>query len=294
MLRFIASIFIINFLLIGSTSAKEVKSKASHLLWKVEGTNAEIYLFGTIHVGNQSMYPFPKRIKDVINKSKNFVFEVNLTPQKEMKLAMSMQKDMIYTDGSSLQDHISAELYERTLNYLNKSQPMLAVAAPKMKPWALAITASMLEIQKQGFNPQLGVEKRLQHTAAVKKKKILELETIDFQAKLLANLPNQDKFLQKTIDDIPRTKELMTKVIAMWKNGDTKGLHKELIAPMKKEMPAIYKAMMTDRNINMAKGIEKLAKTKSSYFIAVGSAHYIGNDSIITILRDKGYTITRM
>lgn len=293
MLRLIATLFIVNFLLVTTSSAKETKTKTSHLLWEVEGTDAKIYLFGTIHVGEQSMYPFPKRISQAIKDSEHLVFEVNLTPQSEMKLAMSMQKDMMYLDGTSLKDHIPSELYQKTISYLKQNQPMLAAAAPKMKPWALAITATMLEMQKAGFDAQLGIEKRLQHTAKVQKKKILELESIEFQAKLLANLPSQEKFLEKTMDDLPKTKELMTKVIGMWKSGDIAGLHKELVAPMKKEMPKVYKVMMTDRNINMAKGIEKLAKTKSSYFIALGSAHFIGEDSIIAMLRRKGYKINR-
>jgi len=46
----------------------------------------------------------------------------------------------------------------------------------------------------------------------------------------------------------------------------------------------------------MADNIESLLKTEgsSTYFVVVGAAHYIGDNSVINILEDKGYVITRM
>ena len=294
MLRLISTLFIVNFLLVSSSFAKSSDTKTSHLLWQVEGTNATIYLFGTIHVGEQSMYPFPEKVTQALKASDNIVLEINLTPENEAKMGQKMLQKAMYTDGSSLKDHISSELYQDTIAYLNEHIPMLANQAKYMKPWFLSIAATMVEIQKAGYDANLGIEKYLQHTAKVQKKKILSLESIDFQLKLLSQLPNQEKFLKKTIEELPKTKKLMTQVIKMWKEGDIKGLHKELVAPMKKEMPKVYKAMLTDRNINMVKGISKFAKTKSSYFVAVGSAHYIGAEGIITLLRKKGYTVTKL
>lgn len=52
-----------------------------------------------------------------------------------------------------------------------------------------------------------------------------------------------------------------------------------------------HEALIVNRNIVMVKSIDSLAKT-GSLFSAVGAAHLGGKKGIITLLRDKGYTVT--
>ncbi|RYZ83511.1 MAG: TraB/GumN family protein, partial [Proteobacteria bacterium] len=51
-----------------------------------------------------------------------------------------------------------------------------------------------------------------------------------------------------------------------------------------------FKALILDRNVTMANGIDSLAR-KGSLFAAVGAAHLPGKRGIIELLREKGYTV---
>ena len=50
------------------------------------------------------------------------------------------------------------------------------------------------------------------------------------------------------------------------------------------------KALITDRNKNMADRIDLLMK-KQSIFIAVGAAHLGGEEGLVNLLKRKGYTL---
>jgi uncharacterized protein YbaP (TraB family) len=54
-----------------------------------------------------------------------------------------------------------------------------------------------------------------------------------------------------------------------------------------------YKKMILDRNINMTLKIEEYLNAGDTYFVIAGLAHFIGEDGIVKMLQDKGYTVTR-
>ena len=54
--------------------------------------------------------------------------------------------------------------------------------------------------------------------------------------------------------------------------------------------PKLYRALVTDRNKRMAERIGDMAQ-KQSTFAAVGALHLPGNEGVITLLREKGYTV---
>ena len=58
----------------------------------------------------------------------------------------------------------------------------------------------------------------------------------------------------------------------------------------------LKRIMLDDRNKRMAAKIDlELEKfSAKSHFFAVGVAHYLGKNSIVDLLRKKGYTVTRI
>jgi len=55
----------------------------------------------------------------------------------------------------------------------------------------------------------------------------------------------------------------------------------------------IEEAILIDRNFGMAEKIDGYLQTDQTYFVVVGLAHYLGEDSVIQYLMDKGYTVER-
>ena len=66
------------------------------------------------------------------------------------------------------------------------------------------------------------------------------------------------------------------------------------LVKLQKENPESYKPMIKDRNDEMVKKIEGYFKEDETYTIAVGALHFFGDDGIVKLMENKGYTVTRM
>jgi uncharacterized protein YbaP (TraB family) len=62
---------------------------------------------------------------------------------------------------------------------------------------------------------------------------------------------------------------------------------------MRSASEEIYQALLVRRNANWADQIQTLLAGSGTTFIAVGSAHLAGDDSVQEILEDRGVTVTR-
>ena len=60
---------------------------------------------------------------------------------------------------------------------------------------------------------------------------------------------------------------------------------------MKDASPALYQAVLVDRNTDWANKIQTLLEGSGTAFIAVGAAHLTGDDSVQAILQKRGMTV---
>ena len=57
--------------------------------------------------------------------------------------------------------------------------------------------------------------------------------------------------------------------------------------------PSVYDALLVDRNSNWTDKISELMEGKGQALIVVGAAHLIGKDSVPSMLKKKGFAVTR-
>ena len=89
---------------------------------------------------------------------------------------------------------------------------------------------------------------------------------------------------------IPGTVFSTRKELEAWAEGDTAGLEKLLLASMKSS-PELYQRMLVDRNASWVPQVEACITARTSCFVVVGAAHLIGDDSLVAMLRKKGYKV---
>jgi uncharacterized protein YbaP (TraB family) len=75
--------------------------------------------------------------------------------------------------------------------------------------------------------------------------------------------------------------------------GDTQGLESELVTDMKDRYPELYKVLLVDRNTAWADVLAERLEGKGVSFVAVGSAHLVGEDSVQRFLAKKGIKASR-
>jgi hypothetical protein len=154
-----------------------------------------------------------------------------------------------------------------------------------------------LELLKLGFDPNYGIDKYFLSKAA-EKKKILELEGLDYQIDLLSKLSDreQELFLLYTLKDLGTLSQELDKLTQAWISGDTKGLESIMIRSVveDKKLSSVYEKVIPERNRNMASKMEVFLQGKETYFVVVGAGHLVGNQGMIEILKGKGYFVEQL
>jgi uncharacterized protein YbaP (TraB family) len=258
--------------------------------WKVTADDGSyVYLLGSVHVANKEMYPLPKAIEDAFAACDKLVVEVNEESVDQVKLMQTMMGTGMYKAGDSITKHLSEKCNKALKEFDEKNS--LPMGYTMMKPWLLAVTITVTEVQKLGFDPSLGIDKHFMTAAKEKKKEILELESVDFQLGVLSGFSDelQEKFLLSTFLEIGTIKAEFEKMIKAWKSGDVDNMEKLLFKPLKEdpELKPVYDKLFFDRNAGMTDKIEGYIASKKPHFVVMGAGHLVGDKGIVKLLMDK-------
>jgi uncharacterized protein YbaP (TraB family) len=273
-----------------------LRAEEKCFLWKVTKDGNTAYLLGSVHVATPDMYPLPKELYTAFDECKALAVEADVEKVNMAEMQAIVMKKGLYAGADTLSKKLSKESADALKAYMEKSGGALMMFE-KMKPWLVGITISMLEIQKLGFQPDLGIDKHFLDKAR-DKKKILELESASFQIDLLSGFTDeqQDKFLRYTLAEVEHMKDEMTAMITAWKKGDAAGLHDVSHKAVKKypDLVPVMKSLIDDRNVKMAEKVEGYMKSGESTFVIAGALHMTGDQGLVSLLIKKGYTVEQI
>lgn len=275
-----------------------IESGKGGFLWRVENGETTVYLQGTVHLGTEDFYPFHEKLEQAYEEADVVVPEVDIT---EVDLSSSMDSTVMhgmYMDGSSIEDHISEEVYAKLEDtFLEYNIPMEIVGS--FKPWMLE--SLVMQIAAEELDYMYGVDMYFLERAKKDHKEIVELETVEEQFEVLAGQSDrfQEQQLEATLDSVDEFEDMMSELFAVYLAGDEDVLL-DLLFPKDEEMDEEYAKYMValndDRNVTMAEKIlgfleEDVGKT---YFVIVGTAHLVKDPHIRTLLEEEGYDIERV
>jgi uncharacterized protein YbaP (TraB family) len=161
------------------------------------------------------------------------------------------------------------------------------------RPWYAAVTLSVLQMQKDGFDPTAGVEKVLEEEGKAAGKSFAYLETVEQQLGRFADLPDEEQvdFLISSAESIEEGGEMLDVLVSEWQDGDVNGLGLLMSNPEMMGSDAIYNALLKSRNQDWVPKIEAMLDEPGTVLIAVGAGHLAGKDSVIQLLRADGYEV---
>lgn len=267
-------------------------------LWKVVSDGGEVYLLGSIHLAKPDLYPLDERIEEAFRATDNIVVEVDIGKgDVAEQQAMAMQMGM-YTDGTTVKDHLSPEAFAKFEAFLEERGLPLAVFQV-FRPWMSAATLQVLEMQRVGFDAEIGIERHFLRQAEQLGKPVHELETADFQLRMLAEMPGdqQELFLISTIDEYASFAERIDEMIASWQAGDVTVLESMLLKDYeeKPEMRSLYQRILIDRNVGMSEKITGMLEGGGKWFVIVGAAHLVGEQGLVELLRqDSRFAVSQV
>src|SRR5215813_2442503 len=260
------------------------------LLWKASSSTTTAYLFGSIHVGDDKLYPLPAAVESAFAAAKVLIVEVNAKAVDQTKAMELVGKYGLYAGGDNLSKHISKETAD-TLDAFCSANGLPRQGLETLKPWVVAVTVLAMSLKKAGEDPNLGIDMHFLN-ASQPPQRIAELETADFQLSLLASATDQEQqdMLAATLKRAANAKEYLQKMRDAYLAGDS-GTLLSLIHDQESGPASLMKKLVDDRNVTMTASLEQYLKGKEPCFVVVGAAHLLGDHGIIKLLQSKGYRV---
>ncbi len=259
-------------------------SKTKGFMWKVK--DKDIYFFGSIHVAKPEMYPFVESVEDAFKASEILAIEADVN-----SIDPQMMADMVtYKGEDNVFNHLTEE-GKKKLEEISKELNMDLNLISKFNVWSVGSTLSTLQLMKSGYDPNSGVEQHFILNSG--DKEIAELEGGLAQIEIMNSLTDkeQEELFVLSLESNEKNKENFEELYNLYIKSDVDEMTKYLFEEMN-EQNEVEKKLLYDRNINMAKTIEEeFINADKKAFIVVGLAHYLGEGSIIDLLREKGYEI---
>ncbi|MBA3271668.1 MAG: TraB/GumN family protein [Acidobacteria bacterium] len=289
MRRLVVSVCLAGALAVASPGAQAPKK---NFLWTVRAPGAPpTYLMGSLHVLTPEYYPLSPAIEHAFAQAKVLIAEVDLDEMTSPATALSLVGKATLTEGRTLGQVISAELYAKVVARA-ETAGLPAAALQRMKPWMAALALTTPALAAAGFNADLGLDRHFSDRA---KKAGLErraLETVAFQIDRLDQMTSvqQEAMLRSTIDDLDTQLTNVRTMADAWARGDAPALEALLLGAMASS-PELYQRLLVERNQSWVEPVEVCLKQKTSCFVVVGAAHLVGPDSLVAMLRKKGHTV---
>ena len=287
----------------------EPETQATPLLYHVTGPDGEeMWLFGTIHVGDNRTGFLPQEIYDAFAASDALAIECNTTAFEEQleeddDLSEKVSEYYFYSDGTTAQDHITdTQLYEDALKML-KATGSYNMNSLYLKPslWAQDITNAFLNCGRR-LTSSKGMESRLEKLAEEQNKPIWEIESVLFQIDMSTGYSDelQELLLADAVySSVPGYWTGVDDLYELWCQGDEaaliEALRDELPEDMTEEELALYNeynnALSVNRNEGMLKVAIEYLESGDTVFYAVGLAHLLADNGLVFTLREAGYTV---
>jgi len=276
---------IILFILGHSLHVNAQKAEIKSLLWEISGKKLKqpSYLYGTMHVQDESVFHMEATVKAYIEKCDAFAMEVLLDEVNPV----SMQQHLLMKN-TSLKDLLTEEEYALIDAYMKEKLGQGVLMFSKMKPFFLASQLMQLDMIK---DKELHMDLDFLDFARKQGKIVFGVEQFEDQIKAVDKISLRDQalMLYNIVSDTIQDNSSMDKLKEAYINQDIELLYEITVSDT--SMPANFvDAFVIHRNKAMTKTIIKTAKKQSTLY-AVGAAHLGGPEGIIALLRKKGYTV---
>lgn len=281
-------------------------SKINPAMWIVkDGEGGCLYLMGTIHLGDERMENLPTKVTKTLDACDYLAVEFDIL-ESESDLAgmtQSMQS-MMYTDGTTIKDHIDGEVYDKAKSILQEAgyyNQSLDYYTPIM--WQQFVTEAYS--QNSELKTRYGADRQLITYAKNHNIGVLDIESMELQMDMLKSLsPETQEYLLGS--SVMSTSEMYNQSLKLmyesWVSGDVSTLEKLTAADsgltdvvmdenIKSYMDEYNNKMLTIRNKNMALAAQRYIQGGATVLLAVGAAHMFGDDGIISLLENEGYTV---
>lgn len=273
----------------------EAARKDRAFFWELRSPTVTAYILGSVHLMRKDAYPLRAAIEDAFQRADTLVVEVDDNGDAGALLRLMTERS-----GSDGRDRLKTVLRPETYKLAGETLRQYGLditGLESLRPWMLATMLTVLETEKYGLSPEYGVDKFFLRRARESGKRIISLESLEYQFRLMNDLPmpEQDALLLSTLEELGDLGSQVNRIMAAWKSGDESEIEALTLDGIK-EQPFgddLYHKIISERNVHMASRIDELLSTEGTVFVVVGAAHLVGEDGIISLLSRMGRAVDR-
>lgn len=291
-------LLLIVFLLTLTSCQKSTKSASSPLFFEVSknGSVAKIYLLGSIHAADETAYPLPKTIMDAYNESDYLAVEFDIIKYTQnIGEQVSLMQKFMYEGGKTIKDDVDEKVYDKMESILSKAN-LYSSLYDKYIPIIWSTLIDNAEMSESGLDEEYGIDMHFLNMAKEDKKKILELESAEAQYNVLLNLSDELslQLLKDSVNNYNESIVDLKNLYEAYKRGNKDELESLVFTSETDELTSEYNEELIDkRNIGMFKGLDKQFRKGETVFCTVGLAHIIGENGLVSIFEQNGYTVAK-
>ncbi len=272
--------------------AQHTSSSTPHeqnsILWKISGKGLQkpSYLFGTIHLICNQDYFFNDVMKSAFDNCEKLLLEINLNDPNTIA---QYQQSMMLPKGKELKNFFENEHeYQVFSEKLKKHTGIDANLFQSLKP---LILLSLIAQKSMECENTSSYEMNLMELSTAKNLPIEGLETSLSQMKIFDDMKDAEikGILMEGIDDMEKDHQLQHQMVEMYKKQNINALYQLILSS--KELRNQEDALINNRNRDWVAKLPKLLESNAC-FIAAGAGHLAGEQGVIQLLRNAGYTVS--
>ncbi|MBQ3099382.1 MAG: TraB/GumN family protein [Clostridia bacterium] len=285
------------------TDETEKESVITPLLYKVTNdTGNTVWLFGSIHIGEEYFYPLPEYVLNAFEDADALAVEFDIVAfSKDLIGQTQALSKLVYTDGTTIEDHISPELYAQAVEIFKENSFYLKTYDHYMPIfWSSNIDNALYA--KYGADSKYGVDQHMIKLAYKEDKEVLDVESAELQYNMLAGFSDglQELMLENSVEMFyaEEAYEEIQLLINSWAEGDAEGVEQISNAvpeSLTEEELLLYEEytnkLICERNLSMTDYAEQALISGNEIFICVGAAHIVGEGAMAELLAERGYTV---
>lgn len=262
-------------------------------LWRVSNGSSEVLIGGTIHYLLPTDFPLPPAYAEAYAMSQLLVTELDLQQTQSTFLLPSFAA--LPMGQPTLSQTLSAETYLALSLYLSERGVIIDNYETVRPNW---LDTDLVSIALAFLGYEAGVDAYFQALAVNDKKTNLGLESLIDQALAINQLNqhlNTEQLIASTLSSVrdPDFAGQVRALVTAWREGNSQRIEELTVLPRLQASVADHNIILADRNASWVPKIVALFDTPEVELVLVGVSHLVGDDSVLALLEDMGFQVTR-
>ncbi|WP_426032817.1 TraB/GumN family protein [Cypionkella sp. TWP1-2-1b2] len=275
-------------------------------LWLATKGAEKITLVGTYHFDDPRHATTLAALAPVLAKAKVLLVEAGPKEQESLKARMADDPSLIVnTDGPTLAEVLAPEDWQH-LRAAASARGVPSFMVAKFRPWYVSVLLAMPPCSMDLAAMPEGLDSQLIKAASARDLPVEALEPYDTLFSIFGGMsqPEQIDMITSALALEDKSADMAVTLAdayfaeegrLIWEFSKLQSLQLPGFTPerVEREFAVMEKLMMNDRNQSWIPVITAAA-AKGPVLVAFGALHLSGDQGVLKLLQDDGYTITRL